>query len=252
MALISFQDAVNASNLNPNQLYAVYYADGRYANRTAVAQRCPHAKLFGITVGGLTGPAIFACDSETGDLDVPSTLRWVETQIRLGVKLITVYANLSRWLSEGLLAGVEALERKYGVKVRKWVADFNNQPVIQPWADAEQYADPGPVDLNVALASFFGDIPPSPHYDRFYTGPFPMGPLKLNERLVVEQYDGARRKPVKYAAYLLLLRARLRFLANRVAKEAGAGTSHTTWDQFNRGWRFQQLIHRSQGQQIVQ
>ena len=43
--LISFQDAVNAANLNPNQLYAVYYCDGRFANHTAVAARCSHAKL---------------------------------------------------------------------------------------------------------------------------------------------------------------------------------------------------------------
>lgn len=161
--LISFEDAVTASNLDPNQKYAVYYADGRYANRAAVAAQCPQAKLFGITVGGLTGPTIFACDSETGDLDVPQTLRWVENQIQLGVKLICVYANLDRFLNLGLLAGVETLERKYGVKVRKWLAHYTGNPVLEyPWVDAEQYADPGPVDLNVALATFFGDLPPTP------------------------------------------------------------------------------------------
>jgi hypothetical protein len=160
--LISFQDAVTASNLDPSQKFAVYYADGRYANRTAVAQRCPHAKLFGITVGGLTGKTIFACDSETGDLTVPSTIRWVESQIALRVPLICVYANSNRWLNEGLLADVQALERKHGVHVKKWVADFDNVPVIPAWADAKQFADPGPIDRNVALADFFGPLLPKP------------------------------------------------------------------------------------------
>lgn len=161
--LIDFQDATNASNLNPNQKYAVFYVDGRFANRAAVAARCPHAKLYGITVLGATGPGIFAADSETGDLSVASTLRWVETQIKLGVKLIAVYANENRWLNEGLLAGVQALERKHKVNVRKWLAHYTGKRTLEfPWVDAEQYADPGPVDLNVALAKFFGDAKPAP------------------------------------------------------------------------------------------
>jgi hypothetical protein len=174
------------------------------------------------------------------------------------VKLIVVYANLDRFINGGLLARLEALEKKYGVKIRKWLAHYTGNPVLEyPWVDAEQYADPGPVDHNVALANFFGDEAPAPapatpqHYERFFLGPFSSPFGKLDERLVVERYDGARKHPVKYAPYLLLLRAELRFLANRVAKEAGAGTSVTTWGQFNRGWRFQELIHRSQGDQYV-
>lgn len=165
--LISFEDAVTASNLDPRQTHAVFYADGAYANRAAVAKACPHAKLYGITVRGQTGTGIFAADSETGDLTVPQTIAWVETQIHLGVKLICVYANESRFLSEGLLSRLEALEKQHGVKVRKWLAHYTGNPTLEfPWVDAEQYADPGPVDRNVALADFFGDaapVPPKPH-----------------------------------------------------------------------------------------
>jgi hypothetical protein len=252
MSNIFFQDAVTASNLPSNATHAVYYADGTYANRSAVAARCPHAKLYGITVWGQTGPGIFACDSETGDMDVAQTVAWVAEQVRLGVQLICVYANLNRWLNEGLKAQLD----HYGSRIKRWVADYNNVAQIQPWADAEQYSDPGPVDLNVALANFFGDTPPAPptqplHYDWFDVGPFPSIWGDLNERLVVEQYDGARKHPVIYAVYLLILRAKLHFLANRVATVAGAGTANPSWGVFHRGWRYQALIHRAQGERVA-
>lgn len=162
MSLISFDDAVTAANLNPKQKYAVFYIDGRFANRAAVAARCPQAKLFGITVRGLTGHGVFACDCEAGDLTVQGAVRWAEEQIQLHVALICVYASLDTWENQGLLTGIEALEKKYGVKIRKWVADFNNIAKIPSWADADQYADPGPVDHDIALATFFGDLPKPP------------------------------------------------------------------------------------------
>ena len=165
MTLISFDDAVTAANLNPNQEYAVFYADGRFANRTAVAARCPKAKLYGITVRGLTGHGIFACDCEAGDLTVQGALRWAEEQIKLKVELICVYASLDTWENQGLLTAIQALEKKYGVRIRKWVAHFNNIAQIPSWADADQYADPGPVDHDIALATFFSDLPKPPDHN---------------------------------------------------------------------------------------
>jgi hypothetical protein len=163
MTLIDFQDAVTARNLDPNQAHAVYYADGLYANHTAVAARCPHAKLYGITVFGRLGKDIFACDCETGDLTVPQAVAWVAAQVRLGVPLICVYANLSRWKNEGLLAALE----HYGHRIKRWVADYNNVPQIPSWADADQFAGgiTSPVDRNVALENFFGGVVPAftPH-----------------------------------------------------------------------------------------
>lgn len=158
MTLIDFEDAVDASHLDPNATHAVYYADGAFANRAAVAARCPHAKLYAITVHGLTGPGIFACDSETGDLTVPETEAWVAEQVRLGVRLICVYANLNRWLNEGLKAALD----KYGHRIRRWVADWNNVPQIPSWADADQFFSDASVDKDVAVATFFGDDQPAP------------------------------------------------------------------------------------------
>jgi hypothetical protein len=164
LSLISFDDAVTAANLNPNQLFAVYYADGRFANHTAVAARCPRARLYGITVHGLTGKGIFAADCESGDLTPAQAEAWVAQQVKLGVDPICVYANLNTWENLGLLNALA----KYGHRIKRWVAHYNNVAQIPSWADADQFADPGPVDHNVALANFFQPAPPahkadSPH-----------------------------------------------------------------------------------------
>lgn len=161
--LISFEDAVNASVLDPNATHAVFYMDGNYANRDAVAARCPHARLYAITVRGATGHGIFALDSENGDVDTgargvfPETEAWVAEQVRLGVSPIVVYANADRWLNLGLLARLE----HYGNRIERWDANFDGSTAIPSWASAKQYASSN-VDLNVAVANFFGDAPPVP------------------------------------------------------------------------------------------
>jgi len=165
--LISFQDASDAANLNPNALYAVYYADGDTANLAAVRKRCPKAALFGITTTGATGKGIFALDCETGNLGASSNAEliakadaWCAEQIKLGVDPIAVYANNNLWVTVGLRAALA----KYGNRIKRWDADWNGNPSSMPsWADADQYADPGGVDLDVALASFFQpSIKPAP------------------------------------------------------------------------------------------
>jgi len=254
-ALIDFQDAVTATNLDPNQTHAVYYADGRFANRQAVAAQCPKAKLFGITVSGLTGQGIFACDSETGDMDVPSTVAWVAEQVSLGVELICVYANLDRWVNGGLLAALA----KYGSRIKRWVAHYDNVRTIEPWADAEQYADPGPIDRNVALANFFGDVKPVPelHYERFDNRPRLVFKKARRERGQVELYDRlrAQQTPTKHPhrAQLAFVRYVLRFYAGRVWAVAHIKrvNGKPSWDVAYRGWRYQELVDRAQGQRVA-
>lgn len=155
--LINFKDAVNASVLDPNATVAVFYCDGDTANRSAVEDRCPHARLYAITVRGATGPGIFACDSETGDLTIAQTEAWVAEQIRLNVKPIVVYANQDRWLNLGLLTALA----KYGDRLERWDADYDGSAVVPSWASAKQYAT-GSVDLNVAVANFFSGATPVP------------------------------------------------------------------------------------------
>jgi hypothetical protein len=155
--LIDFKDAVDASVLDPNATIGIFYCDGRWPNRAAVAARCPHAKLYAITVEGATGHGIFACDSETGDLTVWQTESWVAEQVALGVHPIVVYANQDRWLNLGLLAALA----HYGDRIERWDADYDGIAAVPSWASAKQYMD-GSVDLDVALADFFTGAQPPP------------------------------------------------------------------------------------------
>lgn len=152
--LIFFEDAVTAGNLDPAGEFGCFYIDGTFANGTAVRTHLPHATLFGITVHGMTGPNIACCDSENGDMTVPQTLAWVDTQIKLAAPLIIVYANLDRWTNGGLLAALSG----HGKRIKRWIAHYDNVAKIPAGYDCKQYADPGPVDKNVALPDFFGAV----------------------------------------------------------------------------------------------
>jgi hypothetical protein len=162
-ALISFKDAVNASALDPAATHAVFYMDGSFTNFAAVRARCPHAKLYAITTRGATGKGIFALDSENGDVDTgargsfPQTETWVAEQIRLNVSPIVVYANEDRWVNLGLLVRLA----KYGNRIERWDANFDGNTTLPNWASAKQFQSTN-VDLNVAVADFFGDAAPVP------------------------------------------------------------------------------------------
>jgi hypothetical protein len=256
--MISFDDAVTAGNL-PGQKFSVYYADGRFANRTAVRAREPQGRLYGITVRGLTGPEINICDCESGDMSVAETEAWVAEQVRLGVALIVVYASEDTFVNGELFAALA----KYGSRIKRWQAHYDNVAQVPAGYDAKQFADPGPVDHNVALPSFFQPFvktTPS-HYDRFPVGPFPYGSLKLNERELVQLYDRLRAKQSLLRhpnrAELETTRTELEFLAKRCAYLAHqefpglpigeALAKSSNW----RGWRFQQLVHRAQGKRLA-
>lgn len=258
--LIDFEDAVTAANLDPNQKHAVYYMDGHFANHDTVAAQCPHAKLYGITVTGLTGPDVFACDCEAGDLSVASAVTWVAEQVRLNVRLIVVYASLDTWLNQGLKAQLAP----YGHRIRRWVAHFDDVRQIEDWADAEQYAT-GSIDRDVALANFFGDeLPPvkpkTPyqrmHYER-YDGLVRENCGNTIERWVAQRYDKLRAEQTRFRhphrKELASLRHSLALHRDRVGtlmvQDAPAGKKLETKKDYY-GWRYYRLDRRVKGDTV--
>ena len=154
--MIYFDDSTNAGNL-PDQEYGVYYVDGLYANEAKVRARLPKAKLYGITVFGKTGKDIFACDCEKGDMTIDKAASWVEEQIRLGVDLIAVYADLSTWNT-----GLREKLAVHGNRIKRWVADYDGVKEVPAGFDAKQYQGgvTQKVDSNVANPDFFTPYKP--------------------------------------------------------------------------------------------
>jgi hypothetical protein len=95
------------------------------------------------------------------------------------------------------------------------------------------------------------------HYERFVGGPFKTRWGVIHERLVVESYDHLRKHPFQHRRRLGLLRQQLRYLANRVAYEAFSDGGKRRprrpgkWNAYHRGWRYQELLKRSEGHRIA-
>jgi hypothetical protein len=93
----------------------------------------------------------------------------------------------------------------------------------------------------------------SPHYEWFYARPFLIVGRTLNERAIVEAYDRLRLHPFTHRAALRALRHELSQLARRlvtVAHEQSKPDGNPSWDRWQRGWRFQQLIYRAAGRRV--
>lgn len=247
MTLLTFYDAVTVGNIPADAVAVGAYVDGSFANETAVRDRFPTARILTITVRGIVGPN--ACDCEPGDLTDAQAISWVEASLAAGIWRPCVYADLSHW-EDGLLAALE----KYGDGIRRWVAHYDGVPDVPAGYDAKQFST-GNFDTNVCLVTFFAPPPPPPepptHYNWFDVGPFSSQWGSLNERNLVEHYDGAKLHPAKYEEYLkLYLEPRLKFLADRVAYVAihDPYKGKPSWGKYHRGWRYQEILRRSRGE----
>jgi hypothetical protein len=199
------------------------------------------------------------CDCERGDLSVEEVVPWLSRQFARGLKKPGVYASWDTWMNGGL----HDLLAHYGSNIRRIVAHYTYvASLAHPGFDAQQFTDHFAnrnVDGNVAISSMFTKHPPIQHVNRLhlerFTGVYSTHKWgKLDERLIVEEYDGARKHPVKYKTYLPQLEARLYWLAHRVysvAHDEPLKNNKPSWAEYYRGWRFQQLAHRAHGIQFT-
>jgi Domain of unknown function (DUF1906) len=130
----------------------------------------------------------------------------------------------------------------------------------------DHYMDGVGVDLNHAFYADYGQWdavpPPDPdpyHYQWFPEGPFAFANKTLHERWLVMNYDRYRVAPHVGAnsEILNLLRGDLTLARKRVWFEAntdlntGQRLASPSWTEDYRGWRWQQLNARSQGERVV-
>lgn len=244
--MIQFDDSVTPANLPATQEYGVFYVDGLYANEAGVRARLPHAKaVAGITAiaPGKTGKTVAFCDCETGDLTPQQAVAWVEAQIKAGVELVGVYANLSTWA-----AGLYADLSKYSKRIKRWCAAYDQDPSLtltylgnSYTFDAHQWAGgiTAGVDKNVAADDFFTPYKPVPlvsyHYDYY----------DAVERPVIEAYDRKRKHPIIYRRALQALEVDLANLVTDI--ENVMRKSDPKGLKFHRAYRLNRLRTRATG-----
>lgn len=259
---LTMYDSVTISEIPADPEAVAGYVSGSFTNYDALVAAFP--KAFHLSIATFDGAIARCLDVEPGDAvngQAPAWFRIAVTHLS-GEKpvLYTSASNVQPLID--VMAGAGIARSEYFV----WSAHYTNVPHIcapsgcgYPQADATQYTDTAlgrNLDASLVSDPFFGSKPkpkPKPDpYDRFQTGPFDSPWGKLDERAVVKDYDRLRQHGVLNRQKLKPVRAQLRFLADRVWTVAHNPLVHgkPTWDQFYRGWRFQQLANRANGQRI--
>jgi hypothetical protein len=149
---------------------------------------------------------------------------------------------------------------------RVWTAHFTGVEHIEPGSDATQWTDHAlarNLDQSLCVSDFFTDPPAKPavnppHYDWFPNGFWLLNKLRVSERQTVMLYDRLRAKQTPKLhpnrAELATCRLHLSWLAGRVyrvAHDQPRDDGRPSWNVDHRGWRYQQLTHRAQGQRFV-
>lgn len=256
--MVIMYDSIQVSAIPADAKAVAGYVGGSWPDFSPLVKRFPTALHKSVAVN--SGEDADILDVETGDASPSQAPAWVNRQLSRGLKLPGIYANASTMTAVQTALNAAKIARTNYVL---WVASWNNTADVPTGFEAHQFIDHGPngenIDISACDPSFWHTAPSPPavnppHYDWFSTGPFPSQWGDLDERGVVESYDGARKHPLIYKLFLLTLEAKLLFLANRVRFEAVSqpnadGTPSNGVD--HRGWRYQGLIHRSQGQRFV-
>jgi hypothetical protein len=253
-------DSIDVAEIPRDAEAVAGYVGGQWPTWVLVTQRWPKAHRLSIAVRA--DQDADCLDVETGDATTEQAPGWVRRQQARAIARPVIYAQLSNM--PGVLAALAA-EGIHRGQVRIWTAHWGmGEHICGPAcgsglltvADATQWTDRVKgrnLDQSLCADTFFATANLH-HYEWFDVGPFPSPWGPLNERDVVEHYDGARQHWIKYRLFLGKLRDQCGWLAGRVltvAHEQPGKDGSPSWEAYHRGWRYQQLIHRSQGRRFV-
>lgn len=259
MLLITMYDSVDVSQIPANPQAVAGYVGGYWPNYSLLVKKFPHALHKSIAINASENADIL--DVEIGDAVPADAPGWVKAQLRLHPTVRPgVYANASTMPSVVQELSAAGLNSSH---YTLWVAHYTGVQPSYPFeqgADAVQFTDHAlgrNLDESICDSRFFGWTPPHvnpPNYALFDVGPFRSRWGKLNERKVVEQYDGARKNPLLAIYVRAVLRPKLQFLADRVEQVAFAqplASGMPSWNLYHRRYRYLQLLARAHGQRFV-
>jgi hypothetical protein len=194
-------------------------------------------------------------DIEAGDAVPAQAPAWFRRQLARGVRKPVLYCGLAN------AATVVGVMHEAGIgrdEFRLWTAHYTERRHLcsaecgfefQGMADATQFTEHSlgrNLDESVCSDTFFEVPVRNPHYERYWTGPFRVGRLQLNERATVQEYDRLIANPRQNKARIAILRAHIQVLRDRVYTVAHL-SDPPNWHDGWRGWRWQKLHDRLTG-----
>ncbi|WP_051966514.1 hypothetical protein [Kitasatospora mediocidica] len=150
-------DSVSVSSLPADATMVAGYADGLYANLTAMRARFPHATVVSIAVRYTTRAQVL--DVETGDATPAQAVVWCrQTMADTPNSQLTVYCNTSTWPAvRAALAAAGESPPQY------WVAQYDGVASIPGGAIAKQYRTTPGWDASIVADYWPGvDAAPTP------------------------------------------------------------------------------------------
>lgn len=257
---VAMYDSVTVSEIPADAPAVAGYVAGLFPTWSLIVERFPNAKHLSVAV---TAEQDADClDIESGDARPDQAPAWHARQRARGVLRPCLYANTST------MPSVVSALTSAGIKradYRLWSAHFTGVPHIEAGSDATQWTDHAlgrNLDQSLCAANFFDEQPVKPvanpaHYNWFPNRRFLIFGAGYMERTCVIQYDKLRRKQTRTRhpnrAELAVLRKALSLLAGRVYRVAHDEQvkGRPSWAIDHRGWRYQELIHRAQGQRCA-
>lgn len=269
MATLTMYDSVDVSTIPPNPEAVAGYVGGSWPNYNELVAKFPHAHHLSIAVEA--NEHARCLDVEPLDATNAQAPGWFKSSLadksQGKAVLYTSASNVQALMDAMSAAGIARSE--YYI----WSAHYSNEHICgpnvcgYPQADATQWTDHSQgrnLDQSLVHDYFFGVKPaptPSPrvdpHYDWFDDKPRRILLKKRTERGQVELYDKLRAeqtdKKHPHRIQLAFVRQVLKSFAGRVNTVAHKElvNGKPSWDVDHRGWRYQELIHRAQGQRVV-
>lgn len=261
-------DSITLSTIPANPYAVAGYVGGRWPDYSAEVVAFPNAKHLSIAVNAEEDAECL--DIENGDAIPSQAPAWVKRQQGRGVQRPVVYASVSNMRAVLDACAAAGIQRS---ALRVWTAHYVKTPHIcspacgfnfNTAADATQWTDVAlgrNLDESALGDWFFGDPAPpvknAPHYDWFDTRKRPLF-AGMSEQTLVKAYDALRatqtatKHPNRYK--LGMYRILLAYGAGRVWRIAHKNVmpdGKPSWGVDHRGWRFQQLSRRKQGQRLA-
>lgn len=279
MGLVTAYDSTDITTVPSNAQFLMGYNSGHWPTYGQMVDRFPalakagHIKSIAVQAD-VDGDIL---DAEPGDASPDQVAGWVQRQFARGAKRPIVYSSISEFPQ--ILADLHT-RGIWREQIGIWTADYNGQEHIcgpgpggcvnasrfgfNTTADATQWTDAAlgrNLDQSLCKDEFWTPAKkkPDPHYQWYLK--VKIGGKEYDEQALVREYDRLRDRPLSKIlperGELRALRALCKMLANRIARVAlydektGRKRAHAEWGPYHRGFRYQGLIHRSQGKRVA-